>query len=102
MAAARKKQTFWSETISKVDLQRAAVVPQGTAITDAAVDTILKYKKLTKLNVGGTQLSDESFRKLGSLPSLKSLNVANTSIGYDVIDELNEKRKDLEVVEYEN
>ena len=33
--AARKKQTFWSETISKVDLQQAAVVPLGTAITDA-------------------------------------------------------------------
>jgi hypothetical protein len=33
---------------------------------------------------------------------LKKLNVANTSIGFDVIDELAESREDLEVVEFEN
>jgi CBS domain-containing protein len=35
MAAAKKKETFWSEPIAKVDLQRAAVVVSGTTIVDA-------------------------------------------------------------------
>jgi len=52
--------------------------------------------------VGGTQLTNESFRQLGTLPNLKVLNVANTSIGFDVIDELAEAHKDLKVVETEN
>ena len=62
----------------------------------------MKFQKLEKLNVAGTQLTDESFRQLGKLPNLKYLNVANTSIGFDVVDELNESNKDLEVVEFEN
>jgi CBS domain-containing protein len=33
--AARKKETFWSEPISKVDLQRPAVALSGTSIIDA-------------------------------------------------------------------
>jgi CBS domain-containing protein len=32
---ARKKETFWAEPISKVDLQRPAIVPSGTPITAA-------------------------------------------------------------------
>ncbi len=35
MAARRRAQTFWSEPISKIELQRAAVVPGGTTIVDA-------------------------------------------------------------------
>jgi hypothetical protein len=62
----------------------------------------MKLKNLERLNVAGTQLTDDSFRELGKLPKLKYLNVANTSIGYDVIDELAEAREDLEVVEFEN
>ena len=34
---------------------------------------------------------------MGKLPKLKYLNVANTSIGFDVVDELNESREDLQV-----
>lgn len=33
--AARKKQVFWSEPVSKVDLDRPAVVRAGTTIIDA-------------------------------------------------------------------
>ncbi|VGO21611.1 CBS domain-containing protein [Pontiella sulfatireligans] len=44
MAAARKKETFWSEPISKVDLQRPAVVPSGTSIIDAVKE--MKYNQI--------------------------------------------------------
>lgn len=44
MAAARKKETFWSEPIGKVDLQHAAVVPTGTAIIDAVKE--MKYNQI--------------------------------------------------------
>lgn len=44
MAAARKKETFWSEPISKVDLQQAAVVPSGTPIVDAVKE--MKYNQI--------------------------------------------------------
>jgi hypothetical protein len=62
----------------------------------------MKLTNLEDLNVAGTQLTDESFRKLGSLPKLKKLNVANTSIGFDVIDALAEANEDLQVIEFEN
>ena len=62
----------------------------------------MKLTNLENLNVAGTQLSDESFRKLGSLPKLTKLNVANTSIGFDVIDDLAAANEKLEVIEFEN
>jgi len=43
-AAARKKATFWSEPIGKVELQRAAVVPSGTTILDAVKE--MKYNQI--------------------------------------------------------
>jgi hypothetical protein len=75
---------------------------KATDVTDQCVDTLMKLTNLETLNVGGTQLTDESFRRFGTLPKLKYMNVANTSIGYDVVDELNETRTDLEVDEFEN
>jgi len=42
MAAARKRETFWTEPISKVDLQQAAVVPGGTTIVEAVKEMKLK------------------------------------------------------------
>lgn len=42
--AKRKKETFWSEPISKVELQRAAVVPLGTTIIDAVKE--MKYNQI--------------------------------------------------------
>lgn len=42
--AARKKETFWSEPIGKVDLQRPAVVPAGTTIIDAVKE--MKYNQV--------------------------------------------------------
>ncbi len=54
--AARKKQTFWSEPISKVDLQRAAVVISGTTIVDAV--------KEMKLNQIGCVLVVDAQEKL--------------------------------------
>ena len=40
----RKKQTFWSEPIGKVDLQRPAVVQTGTTIIDAVKE--MKYNQI--------------------------------------------------------
>ena len=40
----RKKHTFWSEPISKVDLQQAAVVKTGTTIIDAVKE--MKYNQI--------------------------------------------------------
>lgn len=42
--AKRKKETFWSEPISKVEFQRAAVVPLGTTIIDAVKE--MKYNQI--------------------------------------------------------
>jgi len=44
MAARRKKETFWSEPIGKVDLQKAAVVASGTTIVDAVKE--MKYNQI--------------------------------------------------------
>lgn len=44
MAAARKKETFWSEPVGKVDLQRSAVVQTGTSIIDAVKE--MKYNQI--------------------------------------------------------
>ena len=44
MAAARKKETFWSEPIGKVDLQHPAVVSKGTTIIDAVKE--MKYNQI--------------------------------------------------------
>jgi CBS domain-containing protein len=40
----RKKEPFWSEPISKVDLQRPAVVRSGTTIIDAVKE--MKYNQI--------------------------------------------------------
>ena len=58
-------------------------------------------KALKKLNLAGTNLTDEGFLQLAELPHLIELNVANTEIDYDVIDQL-AKKEGLTVVEYEN
>ena len=44
MAAARKRETFWSEPIGKVELQRVAVVPSGTPIIEAVRE--MKYNQI--------------------------------------------------------
>ncbi len=44
MAARRQRETFWSEPIGKVDLQKAAVVPSGTTIIDAVRE--MKYNQI--------------------------------------------------------
>lgn len=45
MAAARKKRTFWSETVSKVDLERPAVVVSGATIVDAVKE--MKFNQIS-------------------------------------------------------
>ncbi len=42
--AGRKKETFWSEPISKVDLQRPAVASTGTPIVEAVKE--MKYNQI--------------------------------------------------------
>ena len=71
----------------------------STSVTDESVATLMKFTNLEKLNLRGCQL-DEGFAKVAKLPKLKWLNVANTSIDYDIIDELAESRKDLEIVDF--
>ena len=44
MAARKKRETFWSEPIGKVDLQKAAVVVSGTTIVDAVKE--MKYNQI--------------------------------------------------------
>jgi CBS domain-containing protein len=44
MAAGKKRETFWTEPIGKVDLQKAAVVPTGTTIIDAVKE--MKYNQI--------------------------------------------------------
>jgi CBS domain-containing protein len=44
MAAGKKRETFWTEPIGKVDLQKAAVVASGTTIIDAVKE--MKYNQI--------------------------------------------------------
>ena len=60
MAAAKKKETFWSEPIAKVDLQRAAVVPSGTTIVDAV-------KEMKVNQIGCVLVVDKAGKLLGIL-----------------------------------
>jgi len=56
MAAIKKKETFWTEPIGKVDLQKAAVVVSGTTIVDAV--------KAMKFNQIGCVLVTDAGNKL--------------------------------------
>lgn len=56
MATKRKKQTFWTEPISKVELQRVSVVPSGTSIIDAVKE--MKYNQI------GCVLVEDAGKKL--------------------------------------
>ncbi len=69
-------------------------------VSDESVPTILKMQNLERLNLRGCQMTDDGFRQLSKLPKLTYLNVANTSIGYDVIDERGEARKGLLVEDF--
>ncbi len=60
MAARRKKETFWSEPIGKVDLERAAVVASGTTIVDAVKE--MKYNQ-----IGCVLITDAGGKLLGIL-----------------------------------
>lgn len=58
--AGRKKETFWSEPISKVDLQRAAVAPSGTSIVDAV-------QKMKNNQIGCVLVVDAAEKLIGIL-----------------------------------
>ncbi|HEY5653854.1 MAG TPA: CBS domain-containing protein [Pontiella sp.] len=60
MAGKKKKQTFWSERISKVELQQAAVVQSGTSIVDA-----VKEMKINR--IGCVLVLDAEGKVLGIL-----------------------------------
>jgi len=60
MAARAKKETFWSEPIGKVDLQKAAVVVSGTTIVDAVKE--MKYNQ-----IGCVLVTDKDGKLLGIL-----------------------------------
>jgi len=56
----RKKETFWTETIGKVDLQRAAVVRSGTSIIEAVRE--MKFNQ-----IGCVLVEDDAGRLIGIL-----------------------------------
>ncbi len=56
----RKKRTFWSEPIGKVDLQKPAVVKTGTSIIDAVKE--MKYNR-----IGCTLIIDAKGKLVGIL-----------------------------------
>ena len=58
MAASKKRETFWSEPIGKVDLQKAAVVVSGTTIIDAVKE--MKYNQ-----IGCVLITDPSGKLIG-------------------------------------
>ena len=58
--AGRKKETFWSEPISKVDLQRAAVASSGTSIVDAV-------QKMKNNQIGCVLVVDAAEKLIGIL-----------------------------------
>ena len=58
--AARRTQTFWSEPISKIDLQRPAVVKSGTTIVDAVRE--MKFNQ-----IGCVLITDASGKLIGIL-----------------------------------
>jgi len=60
MAARAKKETFWSEPIGKVDLQKAAVVVSGTTIVDAVKE--MKFNQ-----IGCVVVTDKDGKLLGIL-----------------------------------
>jgi CBS domain-containing protein len=60
MAARNKRETFWSEPISKVHLQKAAVVASGTTIVDAVKE--MKYNQ-----IGCVLVTDANNKLIGIL-----------------------------------
>jgi len=56
----RRTRTFWSEPISKIDLQRAAVVPTGTTIVEA-----VREMKLNQ--IGCVLVTDNAGKLIGIL-----------------------------------
>jgi CBS domain-containing protein len=58
--AARRTRTFWSEPISKIDLQRAAVVPSGTTIVAAVREMKIRQ-------IGCVLVTDQAGRLIGIL-----------------------------------
>ena len=75
---------------------------RSTSITDEGIETILKFKDLKDLNLAGVQqVTDDGFAKLVELKNLTRLNVANTNIGYDSLDLLEESNDQLELIDFE-
>ncbi len=60
MAARRREQTFWTEPLSKVDLQRAAVVPTGTPIVEAV-------REMKLHQIGCVLVTDKDGKLIGIL-----------------------------------
>lgn len=58
--AARRTQTFWTEPISKIDLQHAAVVQSGATIVDAVREMKIKQ-------IGCVLVTDQSGKLIGIL-----------------------------------
>jgi len=79
----RKKQTFWSEPIGKVDLQHAAIVKTGTSIIDAVKE--MKYNQ-----IGCVLVVDAKQKLLGILSNgdLMHSFVGSTLAGDTPVDEI--------------
>jgi hypothetical protein len=56
-----------------------------TAVTDAGVETLVKFKNLRALHLDGTAVSGRAVGKLSSLPQLTYLNLGGTKVTSDAV-----------------
>jgi len=67
-------------------------------ITDAGVVFLQKLKRLTRLDLAGTEITDSGLDRLATLGSLRWLNVQRTQVTNAGIDRLKANLPDIEIV----
>ena len=79
----RKKATFWSEPIGKVDLQTPAIVPSGTSIVDAV-------REMKKNHIGCVLVVDKKKKLIGIMSNGDLMHnfVGTTLTGDTPVDEI--------------
>jgi len=70
---------------------------EATRITSESVPVLLKFAKLERLHLAGTQLDDAGLVQLGQLPALKYLDISNLGATEETIAKLRGARPGLEL-----
>ena len=60
----------------------------GTPLTDAAIESLAKFKSLQSLNLSRTRITGRTMSQLGRLPHLETLNLYGTALSVDAVTEL--------------